>query len=168
LVEYNFDLLSPNLLSILETASKSDNLCKYLYYNEKQPTVEPSLVDPSVLLFNQMYPMPFDPDIVTEDCSQLRVFYLDGNLQDNMTVTQLSVIFDIIVAKSLWLINEADGSSSIRPYSIMNEVLKQFRNKSIGTVGRLLFKSFRHLVVNKQFDGVRIVANMTGFSGGGN
>lgn len=166
MANYNLDLLSPNLILILKTAAQSDSLNKYLYYDVEQPTLQPSLADRNILLMNKMWPMRFDEQIEIEDCSQLRVYYLNGDFANDMVVSEMNVVFDIIVAKSLWLINESDGSSSVRPYSIANELIKQFRNKSVGTVGKLLFKNFRHIAVNNKFDGIRLVAKMTGFSGG--
>jgi len=161
-----FDFLSPALLDILNQAVQSQNLVKYLYYNTQTPLQGADITDVSSLLYNQVFPSPFDTTIEQEDCSQLRVFYQTGKIQNDMVVDNINVIFDIIVAKSLWLINDGNGNSQVRPYMIMSELEKQFRNQSVGRAGRLLFQSFDHIMVDKMFNGIRLTARMTTFSSG--
>jgi hypothetical protein len=157
-----FELLSPALVSVLNQAILSENLVKYLYYNNIDPLSQPAIVDSSILLNKSVFPAPFDNEITWDDCSQLRVFYLSGQLQDNMVVDGTKVIFDIVCAKSLWMIS----GSQIRPYQIMAELEKQLRGVSVPIAGKLVFKTFHHMAVDKQFDAIRLIASMTLFSDG--
>lgn len=162
------EFLSQNLIQILNHATSNENLVKYLHYAssdntspEYDPLSQPAIADPTSLLFTNLFPQPFDEKAEMDDCSQLRIYYSDGKIDG--VVDEAVVIFDIIVAKSLWLCRK-NGESSIRPYDIMSEICSHFYKKSVGTVGRLRFIGFRHLAVNKQFDGIRLFAEMTTFT----
>ena len=48
---------------------------------------------------------------------------------------------------------------------IANELVGQFRNKSVGTVGKILFTKFSQVAVNEKFDAFRLKARITTFSG---
>lgn len=128
--------------------------------------MQPVISTPSTLLNNKIYPMAFDEQIEWTDSSYLFVYYLVGDMVNNMVVTDTTVIFDVIVAKKLWRIQESDGTPAIRPYSIMREIVSQFRNQSVGSVGKLIFKGFRQIGVDQTFNAMRLSAKMTGFSGG--
>lgn len=111
------------------------------------------------LMLTKLYPYPFDPNATLEDQVHLRVYYPNGVFQNNEMVQETLIYFDIICAKSLWLVN--DGKSAIRPYEIMKLVVDQFHDKTISTLGVLHFDEFVHLGVNDKFDAVRLVAEMT-------
>jgi hypothetical protein len=98
---FNFDLLSQNLMQILQQCAGSSALCQYLQYDVVQPTLQPTIVTPSTLLNSKIFPMPFDEQIETEACSHLCIYYLIGNMKENMVITDTTVIFDVIVAKNL-------------------------------------------------------------------
>lgn len=161
-----FDQLSPALLAILNHAIQSDNLTKYLYYNNDEPIQSPSLSDTSILLWDKLFPTKFDTTVKYENSSQLRVFFGSGKITNNMVVNNLTVIFDIIVAKQFWTINDGQGTSQIRPYMIMTELEKQFRNQSVPYVGKILFQGFNDIAVDEQFNGIRLTALATQFSSG--
>lgn len=153
------ELLSPNLVLILKEVLNIQNICKLLYYNQTNPLSQPNLILPANnLMFNLVFPYPFNPDVTIQDCSQLRIYYPSGQLKNNEIVGDINLIFDIIVAKNLWLIN--DGDSKIRPYEIISELISYFSKNSINTVGRLHFERFNHLTVNEKFDALRLIANM--------
>lgn len=164
MVTFNLDILSPNLVLLLDQIIQNNNLVKYLYYNVENPLAQPNLADNSVILFNKLWPQPFDEQIATEDFSNLRVYFANIKFENNAIVSDSIVTFDIIVAKSLWLINT--GTPVIRPYEIAKEVVATFRNNSVGTVGRLMFLNFQHMGVNQKFDAIRLTAKMTTFSAG--
>lgn len=157
------ELLSKNLVLMLETLLTNDNIGKYLYYDLKNPLSQPSVSNVQSLLFSKIFPYPFDPSVTTNACSQIRVYYTDGDIND-VVVERISITFDVVVAKSLWLTN--DGSPTIRPYEIIKEIVNTFDNKSIDTVGKLEFDSFRHVMLNDTFDIVQLTAEMVSYSTG--
>lgn len=153
------DLLSPNLALLLTTLLQNQNICKYLYYNTNNPLAEEDIADTSTLMFKNFLPTPFDPEIVTDDTSTLRVFYLRGDFTKEYPVgVETKVFFDIVVNKQNWLIN--DGTPKVRPYEIMSEIVNLLDDQTIGTLGKLHFQNFAHLAINLNFDGIRLTANM--------
>lgn len=159
MVSLKINNISTNLTLILQEMVKNQNICKYLNYNQKNPLSQNNLTLPlNSLIMTKIFPYPFDVSTVDEDMSNVRVYYPKGDFTNNQVIENTDVFFDIIVAKNLWLVN--DGTSLIRPYEIMKEIYNDFQNKSVSTVGRLKFKRFIHVPVNKSFDCVRLVAEM--------
>lgn len=153
-------LLSKNLVTIINTLLTDPILCKLIAYNDTDPLAQPNVADPTKsLMFNRVMPYPFDTKIQLDDTIQLRVYYLGGEFTDNHVVDDSRVTFDIVVAKSLWLMNS--GQSAIRPYEIMERIISNFYKKSIDTVGVIHFKSFRHISFTSQFDCIQLIADMT-------
>jgi len=155
------DLLSPNLLLILNQIIRCQNLCKLIYYNQNNPLSQSDLTLPcNNLILTKIFPSPFNINTTLEDCVELRVYYLSGTFDSIGVVENIDIIFDIVCSKTknLWLIN--DGSNSlIRPYEITKELINLF-DQSLSTVGRLKFMRFNHLYVNDKFDCIRLIANM--------
>lgn len=152
------DVLAPNLITILSEVMKVQDIAKYLTYNVDTPLMQPD-VDSSSLMFKVLYPFPFDMEANYEDCTQLRVYYPQGIFTENQQFAETSIYFDIIVARSLWLVSNGE-ISSIRPYEIMRLIVNQFDKKSIDTLGRIEFLRFDHLNVNEKYDCIRIQAEM--------
>ncbi|WP_154214031.1 hypothetical protein [Bacillus cereus] len=159
--------LSTNLIGIIEGLVKDNKtLAKYLENNVSNPLTCKSFVDSekydcTKLIMTKVFPFPFDVDSTLQEGSQVRVFYYSGEMNTDTVVRDSLVVFDIILAKSLWLIN--DGKPSLRPYDIADEIMKHFRDKSITGVGRLHFIEFSHLMVNEKFSGIRLFAEVTDF-----
>jgi len=155
-----FELLSQNLLLLLNELKKNANFVKYIFYNDENPLLNPIVQNPSVLTESGLLaPSPFNTAIA--DCSQVRVYYLDIDIDKN--VDDCVLIFDVVVAKKLWLIN--NGKPAVRPYAIAQEIINTLQGKSIQTVGTLDFQRMKHMWVNEQFDAVRLYARMISFNG---
>lgn len=153
------ELLSPNLIIILNELIKNQNIVKYLYYNQKNPLSQSNLTLPATnLMFDKVFPYPFFIDVETEEGSQIRVYYPKGRIEDGRVIEDTMVYVDILVAKTLWLVN--DGEAKIRPYEMMKEIINHFYRKPIGTLGSLTFDEFTHLTVNDKFSGVRLEGKM--------
>lgn len=154
-------LLSPNLVLILQQILSNQNICKYLVYNDINPLANPNITNPQGMLMKYVYPTPFDPNSTQNaDTSSIRVFYLHGDLKKEYPVGEnLKLLFDIVVAKTHWLINDGK-TSKVRPLEIMSELVNTLDNKVIGTVGKLHFLNFGYMAVNNQFDAYRLVADM--------
>jgi hypothetical protein len=156
------ELLSPNLVLLIDEILDNQNICKYLYYDDKNPLGQSTIADTSGLLLTKIFPYPFS-SVITEECTQLRLYYPDGEFDSIGKIEQSLVLFDIICHKNLWLIN--DGTNSlIRPYEIMKELINLF-DQSLSTVGKLKFKRFNHLFVNDKFDCIRLMAEMMTIGG---
>lgn len=153
------ELLSPNLVLILNEIIQDKEIAKYLYYNQSNPLTQPDIPLPAKnLMFKNVFPYPFDNAATVADGSQVRVYYPNGYFENREIISDTAIVFDIIVAKSLWLVN--DGSALLRPYEIMKNIVTLFSDRSVGTVGRINFNRFVHLTVNDKFDAIRLEAKM--------
>lgn len=152
------ELLSPNLVLIIDEILNNQNICKYLYYNTKNPLGESNLTLPAnSLKLTKVYPCRINTAI-TDECTQLRIYYPGAKLNAVGATEDIWVSFDILCHINLWLIN--DGTNSlIRPYEIMKELTNLF-DQSLSTVGKLVFKEFNQIFVNDKFDCIRLMAKM--------
>lgn len=161
----DMELLSDNLTLILNQLISNQKIVKYLYYNEKSPQGKPDVKLPAKnLILSKIHPYPFDPIATTEEGTEIRVYFPEGQFDGSRAVADTFLHIDIVTAKSLWLTNDND-KSQIRPYMIMKEIIEHFAGKSIGTLGRMNFHNFIHLHINDKFDALRIEAEITLFGG---
>lgn len=157
----NVELLADNLVLLMKEVASIPEVAKYLSYDQKNPLSFPDVDNPNSLILKKIHPYPFDPIAQTVDTTEVRIYYPEGVFDGSGAVADSFVYFDIITAKSLWLIS--DGKSSIRPYMIMKYLVDHFTKKSIDTLGRIQITNFAHLHINQNFDALRLEANMTIF-----
>lgn len=152
-------LLSPNLVLLLQEILANQKICKLINYDQKNPYSQPD-IEPFSLLLNKVFPFPFDPNSTTDEGTQLRVYYQDTNLKNNQIIEDTTIFFDIICAKTpnIWLMD--DGESKIRPYEILSELVTHLSDRSIETLGKVRFKRFVHVNVNKEFDCIRLIGDV--------
>lgn len=156
--------LSKNIVDIMNILSQNQGLAELLVNNQSNP-FDPShpainrqeLINPKSKLC-RIHPYPFDPDAQIEDSSFIRVYYNQGEFNENETIQEMQLHIDIVVAKSLWLIN--DGRQSlIRPYEIMDRVIDMVGKRSINNLIKLKFDGWQHLAVNTKFDAIRLYSD---------
>lgn len=154
--------MSDNLTVLIEEVINIQEIVKYLTYAKTNPLSQPDVALPAKsLVRSRVHPYPFDPLAKLEDVSELRIYYPEGEFDGSGAVANTFLYFDIVVAKSLWLVN--DGKAAIRPYMIMKHLVEHFRGRSIKTLGRVDVTNFVHLHVNEKFDAIRLEANVTLF-----
>lgn len=165
------DSLSKNIIRIMLSLKENDGLVKLLVNNSSTPFVGdiPSnrnfLIDPKNPN-SKISPCPFDPEAEIEASSFIRVYYNEGDFNENETIQEMQLHIDIIVAKSLWLINDGkvtnqypngDGESLIRPYEIMSRVIDTIGRRGISNATNYVkIDGWRHLSVNTKFDAIRL------------
>jgi len=155
--------LSKNVIDIMMVLKENQGLAELLANNtdnpfdSKLPPIDKNkLINPKSDMC-KIFPFPFDPEATIEDASFLRVYYNQGEFNENETIQEISLHIDIIVAKSLWLIN--DGRRSlIRPYEIMDRVIDMVGKRSISPI-RVKFDGWQHLAVNTKFDAIRLYSD---------
>jgi hypothetical protein len=158
--------LSQNLVQVLTTiVSNNRELAEYLIDSADNPLTDGTDVvqtvlnnDYNKLIMKYVKPFPFD-DITETLQSEIRVFFHHGEMETKSVISNNILIFDILVPKVYWLIN--DGQPKIRAYEIMRNIINKFDDKSVGTIGQLNFTTFAHLMVNDKISGVRLFAEMT-------
>lgn len=156
--------MSKNIVNIMFELTKNDGLAQLLVNNVDNP-FDPNLppVDKSKLIIpnddsSKIYPYPFDPEATVEDGSFIRIYYNEGRFGSNEVIVQSVIHIDIIVAKSLWLINDGERSL-IRPYEIMGRIIDMLGSRSLNSTIKLKFEDWQHLSVNRKFDAIRLYSS---------
>ena len=156
----SFSMLSENIISILHESLDNDFLVKYIYYTDKQPLSNEDLSKEykKSLINEYILPVPFSPNVTLSQSCQLRAFYPDGDLE-NRTVLNPEINFQVIIHNNLWLIVEEKEDDQgktykvekLRPYQIMDEIIRTFKDKSIDKVGIMYFDHFVYRYLNEEF-----------------
>ena len=151
--------LSQNVVKVMKSLTLNDGLVRLLVNNNNNPfdASLPVIQNPAELInpkskFCKIKPYPFEIEATTEDGSYIRVYYNDAEFNENEVIAETRLHIDIIVAKSLWLI---DGAK-VRPYEIMARVMNQIGQRAVGDTIKLKINGFQHLTVNDRFDAIRI------------
>lgn len=143
----------------MKEVTENQTICKYLNYNQSNPLSQADLSIPATpLIMTKIFPYPFDLGTEQSDVSHIRIYYPKGDFGTNQIIENTDILFDIVVAKKLWLVN--DESPLIRPYEIMKSLINHFDGRTVSTAGRLRFRRFLHVGVNDKFDCVRVYAEM--------
>ena len=161
-----FELLSPNLVKIIEGLVRNEELGQLLFYNTDNPLSQPPVNPSRIAPFGdneKVAPFPFNTKFTGEQISQIHVYYPDVTLKNNEHVEESIVWFDIVVHKKLWLYTQ-DNNKLVRPYEIASRIDSQFDgtiSNTKTTVGELNFMNVGHVVVNDEFNALRLQAKMT-------
>jgi hypothetical protein len=150
--------LSDNLVRTMKELIKNDGLVR-LIANDTAKPFDTTVANPSSLLMTRIHPVPFDIEATTLDGTFLRIYYNQGTVGGEEVITESQIHIDIVCSRNLWLINDTDGSSKIRPYEIMDRVIDMLGKNSSNPYLRLEFDGFQHLYINTKFDCVRLYAN---------
>lgn len=152
--------MSKNVINIMYDLASLDGLAMLLLHNDKTPyKTAVTEAEKNGLLMTKIVPFPFDTEAETADGSFIRVYYNDGEFNTNETIAECNLHIDIIVAKSLWLINDNQGKGEIRPYSIMGRIVDRVGHRSVGSKTKVKFEGYQHLYVNTKFEAIRLYAN---------
>lgn len=161
------ETMSTNIVETMKTLSRNPMLGKLLVHDVKNPYLESLLVpDPNSLINMsiddpKISPFPFDEDGVnTLSGSFIRIYYNDGDFNDNQTIAESELHIDIICSKDVWLVNNDELKKSIiRPYDIAGRVVDLVGKRSVGKHPKLRFKGFQHLYISKKFHCIRLYAD---------
>jgi len=153
-----------NIVDIMFELTKNDGLAMLLINNESKPFDKPvsdsdkmNMIKPNSEK-TKIFPYPFDTEATVTDGSFIRVYYNDGDFNENEVIAESQIHIDIICAKTLWLIN--DGTrSTIRPYEIMGRIIDKIGKRSLNSTIKLKFEGYQHLYINQKFDAIRLYAS---------
>lgn len=149
--------LSKDVINVMTTLSENEGLSQLLGNDIPNPFSRP-VPSTTKILMDKITPYPFDIEATVEDGSFIRVYYNQGEFNENEVIQEMSLHIDIVVAKNLWLIN--DGRRSlIRPYEIMDRVVDLVGFRSVASPIKLKFTGWQHLAVNRKFDAIRLYAD---------
>lgn len=163
----NLERLSSNLIDIIDAVLSNQELVNLIGHNGNFPIKLPdkpvNAIDIAPNGKNErVFAYPFDTSYKEDIRTQLHIYYPNFVFKNNNNVSQVIVIFDIVVHKKIWLMMD-NKKKVIRPYQIVNQLFKTFNKKRIGQLGELHFVEGSHLIVNSEFEGIRLVAQFTEF-----
>lgn len=121
----------------------NQNLCKLLYYNQRNPLSQPNLDDTSILykdkLNQKLYFTPYTEDADSESKSTLNVVVTEFKLdQKSKYFKELKIEFIIMIHHDLWTLDDGSGDIILRPNAIWDEINRTFYDNSSG-IGRDIF-----------------------------
>ena len=127
--------------AIIDTIYTSQNLCKYLYYDQRNPIFLPDL-EPSVLMSGRMnqriFVTPFN--VETTDIAKTTLHILINNFeldQESKYYEHIDVDFIICMNTRLWELNDDSGNTKLRISGIIEELLLLFNRQRItGLLGK--------------------------------
>lgn len=151
-----FKNLSDNTFIIIDEILKNENLCKLIYYNEVNPIEQDEIENKDKLIYENLIPIPYNPEVQQEEKIELRLFFGDADIENRFLLDAVFVC-QVVCPFDLWRINVKDEEGiykpRVRPYEIMHEVTETFRDKTIGKLGVIQFENC----------GYRFVADKYGF-----
>lgn len=160
----DFERLSSNIVVAIDQVLKNQNLVNYIGWNGNDPSLQsvvPSSIAPKATN-ERIFPYPFDTSYKEDVRTQLHIYYPSLVFQNNGKASQVVMLFDIVVHKSIWLLTD-NGKKVIRPYQIAKYIVDTFKDKRIDGLGEIHFLQGSHTVINEQFEGFRLVARFTEF-----
>lgn len=168
------DQLSNNVVDVMKAIARNKGIRHLLSldsddpFNPGEEDVIPSasdIVSPS-FTGRKILPVSFDTKATTDAKTEIRVYYNVGRIDGSGKKIDANMHIDIICAKSLWQIQDKNGSRSlIRPYEIMSRIADEIGadNRNGINLGRI--SQFQMLSVNEQFDSIRMYYNIYDISG---
>lgn len=139
---------------IIEKIFKNDDLCKLLYYTQKD------CLQANNLTMQQKYSM-IEKQIklvpttqIEKECPNKLIIVMDG-FQKNKTNPEFRdwvIVFHILCHPDHWHL----GNFALRPYRIAGEIDEMFDNENLTGIGTLQFLGCDNLVMNGQLIGVSL------------
>jgi len=133
-------MLSPNLIKIVNRLLDNKELLKLIYYNDN-PLSQVDVVNPVSLINTKIFPYLYNDSPILNEQTQLRVSYGQAIINDRV-IEDTPIIFECITHSNLYLINGGiDNSKLLRLYEMVSRITLLFDNISIEKVGTLRFKT---------------------------
>ena len=150
-------------------AQSAQNLCKLLYYTEKNPLSQPderragepdftTLTEAHEYIMNKRVLLV--PRVPAED--EMGAFIVviidDFTLSGNKQFKPSRIVFDVLVHHDNWLLN-----NSLRPFVIMQQIDNIFNNKRL-SIGNVEFFTGKSIVLTPQMIGYSLVYTNVDFN----
>ena len=148
----NFKAVGDNLFIITQKILEDEDICKLLYYTDKDPLSHENMTEEEKLnlLHKNILVVPKVPENDDVKGSYILILY-DGfniNLQ-NPQFKDADLLFIIVCPPENWVIND----NSLRPFMLMSRIDELFGNKKIANIGTLQFVKADRFVLNSQLTG---------------
>lgn len=148
---------------MVEILLSSQNLCRLLYYDNENPLSKsnPDIDNTSILLFNNIYPLPKPPTPQENEKSYLTIHLTKAKRTDGNSFKDYKLIIGIVCHINLWKI-----SGGLRPLLISHEIDELFNKKRDEnlSIGQVLFDDWVYQSYSDYFCGYYQVYNLTNFN----
>jgi hypothetical protein len=151
------NILSENLITIINKTLENQDLVKLVNYNDVNPFIQPVVASPQSLIRVKVFPYPYSGTL-TDEQTQIRVYYGKCDIDH---IENTPVLWDIVTHNNLYLIKNSNNQNLLRPYEIAKRITQQFDKTPVGTVGVLNFKDAIPFTIDTNYQMIRLIANMT-------
>ena len=148
----NFKAAGDNLFIIAQKILEDDDICKLLYFTDKDPLLHDNLTEEEKykLLHKNLLLVPKVPENDDIKGSYILVLYDGFNINlANPQFKDADLLFIVVCPPENWIVND----SSLRPFLIMSRIDEIFGNKKIANIGTLQFVKADRFVLNSQLTG---------------
>ena len=153
------NILSENLITIINKTLDNQDLVKLVNYNDVNPFVKPTVTNPQSLIRVKIFPYPYSGTL-TDEQTQIRVYYGKCDID---YLEDTPVLWDIVTHNDLYLIKNSSNQNLLRPYEIAKRIIQQFDKVFVGTVGNLDFRDAIPFTIDTNYQMLRLVAKMMTF-----
>lgn len=150
----SFLSIDKNLQAIVNRLLKNDNLCKLLYYTQKDCLKAPDLtMEQKLTMLNRQIQIVPKLDIVNE-CPNFIIITFDKFIPNatNPEFNDFTITIDVLCHPDHWNM----GNFALRPYKIAGEIDSMLNNKKIIGIGTMTFLGGANLALNDQLMGLTL------------
>lgn len=133
--------LGINLVKMAELLLKNERLCRLLKYTDSDPLSTEKHSSPperSKILHENIKVVPLVNEDENNTESTIVLIFNEGEVSDNREFKGLSFDAMVYVPLSEWILNDV----SLRPFLIMSEIEKSFKNKRVESLGTIDYHGF--------------------------
>lgn len=154
-----FRLLSRNAIVLIEEMLSNQSLLKLIDSNSSDPLNTEDIQYTGSLVEGKIFTTPYAGSVPKEEQVNVRVFFPKGRI-NHRVVLGTRIVFEIVVHENLWLMRDKEGNKCLRPYEIMAEIVEQFEDRSIGTLGVIHFRDFEFYSIGNSWTLYTLEAEM--------
>lgn len=115
----------------------NDTLCKFLYYDNRNPLASPDLLDNSIILTDKLnqklFFTPYSEDTDLKAKSTINIVVDEFKLDSKTKYYKdLKIEFIIMVHHDIWLLDDGSGEIKLRPNAIWYEINNMFDKSRTG------------------------------------
>jgi len=148
--------LGKNLRKIYTRLEANEELCKLLYYTDKDPLSQPALEDPSILFEKEIRIIPRVGSIELER-SKIVLVVTYGKLNENHWYSDISLKFGVYTTLTQWIIKD----ENLRPFLIIDNIIKSLDGKKIEGLGTMMGGEFALSLLTEEVSCYDIYFNIT-------
>lgn len=145
----NCSEIGPILQEIVVRLMANNNLCKLLYYTDRNPLSHEDLTDKQKkeLIYGKLIKVVPKVGAKTFDTSVVVIRVSNGSENpSNNQFKDLDIYIESFVPLTQWIIND----ENLRPFMIMGEIQKSLNGKRMNQIGKLVELGFELQVLTEE------------------